>query len=46
MKVDGVNFGEALPVKVSVALELFKLILETYLILTSWDDLLSMTNSC
>lgn len=31
--VDGVNFGEAFPVNVRVAVELFKLIFEMYLIL-------------
>lgn len=46
MKVDGVNFEDALPVNVNVALELFMLMLEMYLIFTSWDDLLSITNYC
>jgi hypothetical protein len=45
IKVDGVNFGEALPVSVRVAVELFKLMFEMYLILISRVDLLSITNS-
>ncbi len=44
MNVDGLNLAEALPVKVRVALALFKLMFEMYFILTSWVDLLSITN--
>lgn len=44
MKVDGVNLAEAFPVSVKVALTLLILIFETYLILTSWELLLSIMN--
>jgi hypothetical protein len=45
MKVEGVNLLLVLPVRVRVALLLFMLILEMYLIFTSCVFLLSITNS-
>jgi hypothetical protein len=44
IKVLGVNLADAFPVRVNVAVQLFKLIFEMYLILTSWVDLLYITN--
>ncbi len=38
--VDGVNLGEAFPVRVRVAVELFKFMLDMYFILISQVDLL------
>ena len=46
IKVEGVNLGEALPVNVKVAVELFKLMFDMYLIFIYRVDLLSMMNSC